>query len=353
MNYMMACALYGIQDLRVEQTSIPSLEKGQVLVKIRAAGICGSDVERVFTKGVYHYPTIIGHEFSGDVVSASCGEEKWIGKRVSVFPLIPCNTCESCLEGRYAQCKHYDYYGSRRDGGFAEYLAVNTWNLLAVPDTVNYECAAMFEPAAVALHALRQAGDMLGKTLVILGVGTVALILAQIAKIAGCSKVILVVRSKAKAEYVKSLGFNEVINSNEEDVKEKIEKITNNRGIDVVVEGCGKSSTFSLALQIVCSGGTIICMGNPVEDMTQGRDTYWNILRKQITIKGTWNSSFKVTNNDWSVILDLVKDKKLNLEDLITDKYKLDQAEEAFNSIYHNPDKKVHIKSMFIVGGEK
>ncbi len=348
---MTACVLRGIRDLRVEQVDVPGPEPGRVVVKICAAGICGSDVERVFTKGTYHYPTIIGHEFSGKVVD-TCGEDKdWRGKRVSVFPLIPCMKCPACMEGKYAQCSHYDYYGSRRDGGFAEYLAVNTWNLLPIPDDVSYESAAMFEPAAVAVHALRQAGELSGRTVAIFGVGTIALILAQVARAGGCSKVILVVRSREKAELAHKMGWPDVIDSRSEPLQQRIKELTGGRGVDIAVEGCGRSETMNEALLAAAAFGTVICMGNPVEDMSLQRDAYWEILRKQLRLCGTWNSSFKVSHNDWELVSALVQSGRLKLQELITGRYTLFQAQEAFDDIRSRD--RLHLKSMFIIKGEE
>lgn len=345
---MKVCALYGINNLRVEERAIPETEDGRVLVRVCAAGICGSDVERVYTKGTYHYPTILGHEFAGEVVETTDADKAWLGKRVAVFPLIPCMKCDSCRIGQYAQCGNYNYYGSRCDGGFAEYIAVHTWNLMSLPEEISCMNAAMFEPAAVAMHALSMAGALLGKTLVIFGVGAVALIMGQIALSAGCGKVILVARSGDKVAVAKKLGFTDVLHSGEEDVKESILAQTEGNGADVVVEGCGKSETFNYCLQTVSSFGTVICMGNPVEDIHTERDAYWTILRKQLTLKGTWNSSFHVRHSDWQMVRNMVESKKLKLDQLVTKTYCLDNAKQAFDDIYYRKNESVHIKSMFI-----
>lgn len=117
---MRAYELHGINDLRIEDIEKPEIPSGWVLMQVKASGICSSDIPRIFTNGTYHFPTIPGHEFSG--VVAACGEgvpEERIGKRVGIFPLIPCRTCPQCRQKKYEMCEHYDYLGSRRDGGFA------------------------------------------------------------------------------------------------------------------------------------------------------------------------------------------------------------------------------------------
>ena len=143
---MRAYELHGVNDLRREDIEKPEIPSGWVLVQVKASGICSSDIPRIFTNGTYHFPTIPGHEFSG--VVAAYGEgvpEERVGKRVGIFPLIPCRTCPQCRQKKYEMCEHYDYLGSRRDGGFAEYVAVPDWNLMELPENVSFREAAMLE----------------------------------------------------------------------------------------------------------------------------------------------------------------------------------------------------------------
>ncbi len=156
---MQALVLHKVGDARYETVPRPTAGPGEVLVRVGFCGVCGSDIPRTFVKGTYHFPTICGHEFAGTV--ESCGAEVADyrpGDRVVVFPLLWCGRCTACERGNYVQCADYDYYGSRRDGAFAEYVAVPPRNLLRVPEGVSMEAASMTEPAAVALHALKRAG---------------------------------------------------------------------------------------------------------------------------------------------------------------------------------------------------
>ena len=131
---MKAYQLYAVNDLRYGDIEEPILEDGWVLVQVKAVGICSSDIPRIFENGTYHFPTIPGHEFSGVVKKVfSKDDEEWIGKSVGVFPLIPCKICEQCKKQNYEMCENYDYIGSRRDGAFADYVAVPVWNLLELP----------------------------------------------------------------------------------------------------------------------------------------------------------------------------------------------------------------------------
>ena len=122
---MKAYVLHGIGDLRYEDVGLPALAEGTVLVRVRAAGICGSDIPRVYRTGAYSHPLIPGHEFSGEVVRVGAGVDgAWVDKRVGVFPMIPCMGCPQCQKGQYEMCRNYNYLGSRTDGGFAEYVRV-------------------------------------------------------------------------------------------------------------------------------------------------------------------------------------------------------------------------------------
>ena len=154
---MKAWVLHRINDIRLETVEMPAPQSGEVLVAVKAVGICGSDIPRIYRTGAHRHPLIPGHEFSGVVeVLGKDADSAWLGKRVGVFPLIPCRACGPCMRGQYEMCRNYDYLGSRRDGGFAEYAAVPADNLIELPDNISFEEAAMLEPMAVAVHAMRR-----------------------------------------------------------------------------------------------------------------------------------------------------------------------------------------------------
>lgn len=343
---MKACVLHNINDLRYEDVPMPEPASGQVLIKIKASGICGSDIQRVFKKGTYHFPTIPGHEFAGEIVDvASDVDSSLIGKKAAVFPLIPCRSCPSCQIGEYAQCSNYDYYGSRRDGGFAEYLAVDQFNLVIVPQEVSYEEAAMCEPTAVAIHALSQADICFGDTIAIFGAGTIGLILAKIARASGASKVILIDIDDRKLEFAKKLGFEHVVNNANGDAISEINKITGNKGSVVTLEGTGVPDVLEQCLKSTAAFGRVVLMGNPLRDMKISQKAYWEILRRQLTLKGTWNSSYNGFVNNWECAVNAMP--KLGLKDLITHRYDLSQCNEAFDAMRSHKD--LVLKAMFVL----
>lgn len=322
---MKANVLFAVGDLRYVDIDKPMLNNNEVLVNVKAAGICGSDVPRVFTTGTYQFPTIIGHEFAGEIVDTfSSKDEKLIGKRVSVFPLLPCMKCDNCKRGDYETCDHYSYLGSRCDGGFAEYVAVPKWNLNFLPDSINIEEAAMLEPASVAFHALKRSGFKMGDSIAIVGPGTIGMILAQLAYLAGAEKVFLIGRSQNKLDFAKNVGITEYLcNSVSDDVLQWINSNTDGKGVDVAVEGTGAEQSMDICINMVRTLGTVLVLGNPITDMNIKKNSYWNLLRKQLTLIGTWNSNFGTSKTDWLPVISLLQKERLKLNPLITHRFPL------------------------------
>lgn len=307
-NTMRAAVLHGIGDLRIERISVPECKPDEVLVRVRRCGICGSDIPRVFTKGTYRFPTVPGHEFAGEIAASPDGED--IGRRVAVFPLIPCMRCGECAKENYAMCENYDYYGSRRDGGFAEYIPVKRFNLVPVPDNVSFDEAAMCEPLAVALHAVRRAGIKRGDGVVIFGAGPIGLLAAQAAESLGASSVSFVEIDSSKAEFAEKLGFGVYDGSSS--------------SADVVIEGTGAGNALAQALDVVKREGTVLCMGNPLGEMRLSQNEYWRILRKELTVRGTWNASYAERQNDWRDAVNMLSSGKIRAKELITHRVPID-----------------------------
>ena len=329
---MKALVLHAIGDLKYEDVQVPKAEKGEVLLKIRASGICGSDIQRVFEKGTYHFPTIPGHEFAGEIVAIGKDvSNDYIGKKAAVFPLLPCMKCDACQVGQYAQCQHYNYFGSRCDGGFAEYISIPVWNLVIVPDEISFEEAAICEPSAVAIHALRQAGIDIGDQVAIFGAGPIGLMLGQWAKAWGADKVMLIDIDEYKIEFAKKQGFRYVCNSRSDEPLNWIKELTDGRGADLCLEGAGVSQTLDMAMFAARTFGRVVCMGNPASDMRLSQKGYWEILRKQLTIKGTWNSSFSALyKNEWDLSIRAMQTGKLNVKPFVTHKVPLSEGVKTF-----------------------
>lgn len=331
---MKACVLKAVGQLVCEDVPTPTPKAGEVLLKIKASGICGSDIARIFVKGTYKFPTIPGHEFSGQVVETGEGvDSSLMGKKAAVFPLLPCRHCDMCEVGEYASCRNYNYFGSRCDGGFAEYIAVPVWNLVLSDKDLSYEEMAMAEPASVSLHALTRAGVELGDSVAIFGAGAIGLMLAELARAWGADKIFLLDIDPSKIDFAKSVGFAYALNNGQADWQKKLMDETGGRGVDIAVEGAGVSPALAGALRVAKPQGKVVLMGNPLGDMTLSQKDYWEILRKQLAVLGTWNSSYTQKKNDWKIAMNTMASGKMDVKKFITHKIKLDDASRALEMI--------------------
>lgn len=334
---MKAWVLHDINDFTYEEYKEPVIEAGWVMVDVKAAGICGSDIPRAFVTGAHVKPIIIGHEFSGQVVDDA--KSNWAGKRVGIFPLIPCGKCGPCKNKQYEMCRNYNYLGSRCDGGFAERVAVPEQNLIELPDNVTFEQAAMLEPMAVAVHSMRRGlaictdkkpEDM---TIAVCGLGTIGLLLVMFLKQLGVKRIITVGNKDFQKEQIVNLGLSteDYCDCKKEDAKEFILNKTDSVGVDLYFECVGKNETINDAIETVMPAGSIVLVGNPYSDMQFDKNTYWKILRNQIKITGTWNSSFTHDlDDDWHYVIDCLKSGSIHPEKLITHSYSMENLIEGF-----------------------
>ena len=312
MEKMKAASLLAIGDLKYVEKDVPVCREDEVLIKIRNCGICGSDVGRVLYKGTYRFPTIPGHEFSGEIVFDPLGKDA--GKRVAVYPLLPCFKCDECARENYAQCRDYDYYGSRRDGAYAEYIAVKRFNLVYLPDNVDYEDGAMCEPVSVARSATKKLQIQNGENLLVVGAGPIGLIAGMWAKSFGADRVYYTDIDRNKLDFVRNFGFFTY----------------NGERVEKVLEGSGAGSGVTCAVNAVEPFGRIVLLGNPSGEVSIDAASWQNILRKEITLKGTWNSSFKKGDNDWEESIKAISEGRIKLRGLITHRVAI---KDAFSAI--------------------
>ena len=322
---MKAAVLHAIGDLRVEEIATPKAGPGEVLVRIGSCGVCGSDVPRVFSKGTYSFPTVCGHEFAGTIAGLGSGvDDLPVGTAVTVFPLLWCGKCSECERGEYARCSDYGYLGSRSDGGFAEYVVAPRRNCLALPAGVSLEEGAMTEPAAVALHAMRRGQLQPGETVAVFGAGPIGLLVAQWARALGAARVLIADIAQPSLELARKLGF-ETIDSRATDPIKEIEQRTAGRGADVTVEAAGVPATFTAAVASAAPGGRVVMLGNPSGDVLLPAKLISRVMRRELRLVGTWNSSFSASGlpDDWRTVLAAVAAGTLQLKSLITHRFPL------------------------------
>lgn len=334
---MKAWVLHGVSDIVYEDVNIPVIKRDEVLVQVKAAGICGSDIPRIYRDGAHNMPLIPGHEFSGIVARVGTKEHsEWKNKRVGIFPLIPCGECIACRAGRHEMCRNYSYLGSRIDGGFAEYVAVPAGNLIELPDNVSYEQAAMLEPMAVAVHAMRRMSINDNDAVAVCGLGTIGQLLVMFLKEYGIRNILVVGNKAYQKEVILELGIDEsnYCDANSSNVKDWIYEHTDGIGTDIFFECVGNNDTVSLAVDVAAPGGKLCLVGNPHSDMLLEKNIYWKILRNQLEMTGTWNSSFYTSGvdglTDWEYALKLLENGKISPERVISHRFELNDLEEGF-----------------------
>ncbi len=334
-DQMMAWILHENGRLCFETTEKPVQGEGEVLIRVKAVGVCGSDIPRIYRGGAYFYPLIPGHEFAGVVAETGADVDEGLrGRRVGVFPLIPCGVCGPCRKKQYEMCRNYSYTGSRRNGAFAEYVAVPAKNLIALPEEVSFEEAAMLEPMAVAVHAMRRIQPAAQDTAVVCGLGTIGLFLLMFLKEAGVERILAIGNKELQKQMAGKLGLPEgdYCDSRRQDAVEWLMERTGGCGADLFFECVGKNETYAQAVRAAAPSGKIMLVGNPASDMALPRDVYWRILRNQLTVMGTWNSSFlHEPEDDWNYVLGRLAKKRITPADMITHRFALEGLEQGFH----------------------
>lgn len=331
---MKALVLSEIGKIGIEDIKKPSPLEGEVLVAVKACGICGSDIPRAYKDGAHNMPLVIGHEFAGIVEELGSGvDAKWAGKPVGVFPLIPCGECDCCKNRKYEMCKNYSYLGSRANGGFAEFVTVPEWNLIELPESVSFEQAAMLEPMAVAVHAIRRISPTAEDSVVVMGLGTIGLLITMILLDMGINNVFTIGNKESQKKSVMDLGIPEghYFDGSKDNPAEWIIANTNYLGTDTFFECIGKIESLKVGINAAAPSGKICTVGNPQSDMELARDEYWKILRNQLTVTGTWNSSFTHDiADDWNYVISRLQRGTIHPEKFITHKFGMDEIVKGF-----------------------
>jgi L-iditol 2-dehydrogenase len=257
-----------------------------------------------------------------------------------VFPLIWRDDHPACEQGQYAQSDGYDYLGSRSHGAFASHVAAPIRNLIRIPDNVPLEIAAMTEPAAVALHAARRAQVRLADSVAVFGLGPIGLILAQWLRAMGAGPIFLFDVSLGKLDLARKLGFTHVYHSQQDKPLAVIEAATGKRGVHVAFEAVGIPSTMLAALACVRRAGRVVMLGNPSADVTLSATLISQLMRREVEILGTWNSSFSMhgDDDDWRSTLSAMSLGQLDLQPLITHRVPLSQGIKALEMMRNHSE---------------
>ena len=326
---MKAALLYGVKNLEVEDVDVPEVRVGEVLVKVKAATTCGTDLkiyQRGYVSGVIELPTIFGHEWAGDVVEVGKGIS-WPkrGMRVRAGNSAPCLRCGMCRKGLYNLCEDMMWLW----GAYAEYIKVParmvTVNMQEIPSHLNYEEAALTEPLACVLHGIEKAHITLGDTVAIIGAGPIGLLHLLLAKRMGAGKVAISDFVEERLRVAKELGADETINAKSEDSVKEVMEFTEGYGADVVIEAIGLSATWEQALKMVRKGGIVLEFGG-CPPGTEIKISTELLHYGQVTVFG----AFHATPLHFKRTLALIASGTINVKSLVTRKMRLEEIRDAF-----------------------
>lgn len=350
---MRAIQMMSVKNLKLVDLEKPVPKKDEVLLKVMAVGVCGSDIPRINKYGSHVLPIIPGHEFAGQIVRIGEDVTGWsAGDRACVAPLIPCYECRWCKKGYYSLCEDYSYYGSRCDGAMAEYITVKAKNLVKLYDNIPYDWGATIDPAANAIHAFLQGKITPEDSVCIFGMGAIGLFAIQYAKAIGVKKVIAVDVNDKKLSAAKACGADLTINSLAQDVFEEINKITDGQGVSAVLEMSGSPIAQLQSILIAEKLGRVVFLGISHADLNLSGKAIEAILRRQLSIIGSWNSfSNPFPGCEWTNAVKLMSEGKLSAKEIITHKLELEEVPAVFKKI--DEEKFYFNKIMFYPYGVK
>ena len=339
MGNMKAGVVHAREDIRFEDIEKPVPGEGQVLIKVKYTGICGSDVPRVNADACHFFPNVLGHEFSGTVEETGKGVVSLkAGDRVAGVPLIPCMICEDCQKGNYSLCKHYSFIGSRQQGSNADYVVIPAANAVVFDKSISYEQGAMFEPSTVALHGVLCNDYKGGDSVAVLGGGTIGMFTMQWAKIFGSRKVVVFDISEERLDMAKRLGADETVNTLEEGFMEKAMAFSKGKGYDCVFETAGQPVTMRMGFELAANKARVCFIGTPHVDLNFTPAMWENMNRKEFKLTGSWMSySAPFPGKEWELTAHYFATGQLKFDPaFVFRKFPMSRAQEAFD-LYKDP----------------
>lgn len=331
---MKAAVVYAENDIRYEDYPIPEMKPGHVKIRVKACGICGSDVPRVLGKAAHFYPIILGHEFSGEIVEiAEDVDTLEKGDRVVCASLIPCYGCPDCALGHFSLCKNYTFIGSRVQGGFADYVVVPAANAIKFSSKYSYEEAALTEPASVALHGVLLNDFRGGGSVGIVGAGTIGILTAIWTKIFGASEVVFFDVEDDRLTLAKEITGFEGVNTLRESPEKAAKRFTNGRGFNYVFGASGAAESFKTCFFIAANKSHICFIGTPTNNITFSVKEWEIINRRELKITGSWMSyTSPFPGKAWTICTEFLSSGKLRFDRrLIYKIFPMSKCKEAFN----------------------
>jgi len=326
---MRTAVYYNNSDIRIEERDTPPIGRDEVLVKIVASGVCGSDVLEWYR--VPRAPLVLGHEIAGDIVEIGSDVQGWsIGDRVFVSHHVPCNMCRYCLDDHHSVC---DTLKSTNfdPGGFSEYVrvpAINVRNgMYKLPDAMTYEQGVFIEPLACVYRGQHNAGWKPGRRVLVVGSGIAGLQHIQLAKIAGASRVMAVDIAQARLDAALSLGADIALPAGE-DLPERVQEANDGRLAEMLIVCAGAQKALDQAYDLVDRGGTILFFA-PADPGAQVAVPFNDVWWRELKI----TSSYAASPRDIRAAIELIASGRIDVESMITHRFPLEKASEAFGLV--------------------
>ncbi len=325
---------YNNSDVRVEEMPVPAIGPGEVLVKVHASGICGSDVMEWYR--IKKAPRVLGHEITGEIVEVGEGVKQYKkGDRVFVSHHVPCNVCDYCLTGSHTACEtlHNTNYDP---GGFAEYVRIPAINVLSginiLPEKMSYEEGTFIEPLACVIRGQRLAGLKAGQTVLVIGSGISGLLHINLARALGAGRIIATDITEYRLEAAKKFGADIAVNARD-NVKERLLEQNGNRLADLVIVCAGALSASTDALHLVERGGKVLYFAVPEPEVMVPVPMN-DLWRNEITLM----TSYGASPYDLETAVKLLSNRRVDIKDMITHVLPFDKSNEAFQLVAEAKD---------------
>jgi len=332
---MKAAVYYGLDDVRIEETSKPKISANEILVQMRACGICGSDLMEWYLEK--RVPLVLGHEPSGVITEAGSEVQGFHeGDRIFAHHHVACLTCYYCRQGDYTMCEKFSRT-HLEPGGFAEYFKVPSDNLLIdtlkIPSKVSFEEATLIEPIACGLRAIRKCAIQHGDTVAIIGAGPAGIINTALAKLSRATQIIVSDIIDYRLMTARKFGADDTVNAQNEDLPDKVEELTEDRGADVVIVTAPNAKAYSSAFEVCRKGGTVCVFAPTSPEQTIPMSPY-RLFSREIKIVPSYSTSHLETR----MALELIASGRINAKALITHYFPLSRTAEAFQTAARNKE---------------
>jgi len=329
-----AMVMTDVRKFELQDIPMPKIGADEIGVQIKSIGICGSDMGffdgKAFSIFPNSLPFVLGHEAAGQVYEVGSEVTDFKpGDRVALEPGIPCGKCEYCQTGRYNLCSHVKFLATPPyEGAMKRYISYPAFKAYKIPDCMSYTAGALCEPLSVGIHAVQRGRVSVGKTVTILGGGCIGMSTLLAAKAWGASRIIVCDLFDSHLEKAEKLGATDVINSKNEDAVKKIMELTDGIGTDVVFETAGNAITAAQTSYIVRNGGTIVMVGNIMNDVPF---SFRQIYRKEAEVRGVFRYA-----NTYPVAIQAISTERIKVEDIVSAVFPFEKSQEAFAEAIDN-----------------